>query len=904
VPPSPATGPLYLPHCVVDLDEGTVHTGEERRRLSAKESALLRYLVARPGEVIDRYTLLEDVWGYDSSRVVSRAVDTSICRLRRKLEADPAAPRHLRTVPGEGYRYDPPAAEEAAPPPPTTNLGEPVGGFYGRDAGLAWLRERARPGTATALWGPAGVGKTRLGHQWAAGLHASDPTLSGGAWLCDLRGVSTLAALVEAVGWTLQLAPVRSEDPAAAAARLGDALGWKGPLILLLDDTDSLGPLAGRAAMRWAAAAPEARIVLTTRTRPETLPSLHVRPLSPAASELVLGDRAARVGAALDDLPGVAALVARTEGVPLAIELAAVQLRFFRPAVLAERMQGGGISLPAPPPGAPARPTSVRRALATSWDMLAPDERLLLVASAALRGGIPAGAALAGAGLPTDAVALLDGLVDRSLLVARDPALPEPRFAIAGSVRAFAEEQAAAVDPRGEVPIRLGRWFDHASQGWVAHTHTPRVAAAMARLGRERENLQRAADALAPIDPAAAVRTSLARWWAERNMGPAALLQMGDLERTLDWARGAGDAALLSSALETAGWAQRARGDLAAAAALLEEGIAVATPDHPIEAVRARRSRADVARLSGDVDDAEARCRAALVLARESGDAHGEGHVQSLLGLVLLSRSDFDEAESALLSALAQFGTTGDLREQGAVWNYLGTVAGRRWRPAEARARYARGLSINQRAGAQHQALIAQMGLALREIDAGHTARARDHLRPVLRAWRAAGEPRMQAFALAQIACADHLDGDLDGARTGFDAALLRFRRTDRLNTALALQSLGVLDLRAGDLASARARLGEGLGIAEAHGDTVARVVVGGWLAVAEAADGAVPEAEARVSEIAALVPPGPFAGFHALVVALVAAHAGSEAAPPPTGALEGYQHRVARQLLSAAALA
>ena len=98
MPPSPATGPLYLPHCVVDLDEGTVHTGEERRRLSAKESALLRYLVARPGEVIDRYTLLEDVWGYDSSRVVSRAVDTSICRLRRKLEADPAAPRHLRTL--------------------------------------------------------------------------------------------------------------------------------------------------------------------------------------------------------------------------------------------------------------------------------------------------------------------------------------------------------------------------------------------------------------------------------------------------------------------------------------------------------------------------------------------------------------------------------------------------------------------------------------------------------------------------------------------------------------------------------------------------------------------------------------------------------------------------------------
>jgi DNA-binding response OmpR family regulator len=60
-------------------------------------------LVRRGGRVATRADLLEEVWGYDTD-VVSRTLDTHIGELRRKLEEDPSAPRHLLTVRKTGYR--------------------------------------------------------------------------------------------------------------------------------------------------------------------------------------------------------------------------------------------------------------------------------------------------------------------------------------------------------------------------------------------------------------------------------------------------------------------------------------------------------------------------------------------------------------------------------------------------------------------------------------------------------------------------------------------------------------------------------------------------------------------------------------------------------------------------------
>lgn len=72
--------------------------------LSAKEYQLLCYLLDRPGVIVSRDQLLEEVWGYRAA-TNTRTVDVHLGQLRSKLEEDPKQPRHLLTVHGSGYRF-------------------------------------------------------------------------------------------------------------------------------------------------------------------------------------------------------------------------------------------------------------------------------------------------------------------------------------------------------------------------------------------------------------------------------------------------------------------------------------------------------------------------------------------------------------------------------------------------------------------------------------------------------------------------------------------------------------------------------------------------------------------------------------------------------------------------------
>jgi DNA-binding response OmpR family regulator len=74
--------------------------------LAPKEFDLLLALLLRRGAVASRHELLREVWRYPSS-VSTRTLDTHIAELRRKLEDDPAAPRHILTVRKTGYRLQP-----------------------------------------------------------------------------------------------------------------------------------------------------------------------------------------------------------------------------------------------------------------------------------------------------------------------------------------------------------------------------------------------------------------------------------------------------------------------------------------------------------------------------------------------------------------------------------------------------------------------------------------------------------------------------------------------------------------------------------------------------------------------------------------------------------------------------
>jgi DNA-binding response OmpR family regulator len=72
--------------------------------LSPKEFGLLDCFTAHPGRALSRDTIMDEVWGYDS-RVTSRTIDRFVTTLRKKIEPDPARPRHIETIREFGYRF-------------------------------------------------------------------------------------------------------------------------------------------------------------------------------------------------------------------------------------------------------------------------------------------------------------------------------------------------------------------------------------------------------------------------------------------------------------------------------------------------------------------------------------------------------------------------------------------------------------------------------------------------------------------------------------------------------------------------------------------------------------------------------------------------------------------------------
>ena len=90
---------------VVDTSSRLVTKNGVACSLTPKAYELLLALVRRGGAVATRNELLKEVWGY-SAFVTTRTVDSHVAELRRKIETDPANPRHVKTVWKVGYRFE------------------------------------------------------------------------------------------------------------------------------------------------------------------------------------------------------------------------------------------------------------------------------------------------------------------------------------------------------------------------------------------------------------------------------------------------------------------------------------------------------------------------------------------------------------------------------------------------------------------------------------------------------------------------------------------------------------------------------------------------------------------------------------------------------------------------------
>ena len=101
--PDPFDDPIGFGDVEVSRASRSVQRAGAPVLLTPKEYDLLIALLDRRGAVASRGELLSEVWGY-SAEVFSRTVDTHVAELRRKLESDPTAPRHILTVRKAGYR--------------------------------------------------------------------------------------------------------------------------------------------------------------------------------------------------------------------------------------------------------------------------------------------------------------------------------------------------------------------------------------------------------------------------------------------------------------------------------------------------------------------------------------------------------------------------------------------------------------------------------------------------------------------------------------------------------------------------------------------------------------------------------------------------------------------------------
>ncbi len=318
--------------------------------------------------------------------------------------------------------------------------------FVGRAAELAGITALLRTARMVTVVGPAGVGKTRLSLRAAAVAARRFPD---GAWLADLAGVTDPDLLVPAVAAALGLHQTR-QSRTLGASLLGYLRGRR--LLLILDTCEHLVDACAAFADAVLRAAPGVTLLATSR-QPLDAQGEHAYPLLPLAAESDAADLFAQRAAAV--VPGftvtpqnradVVRLCRRLDGIPLAIELAAVRLRALPLAELASQLESGIRLLTVSRRGTSPRHQTLRAAVEWSYRLCTPAERALwerLSVFAATFDVSGAEEVCADDDPPQGQVVhALVGLVDKSVVL-RDQADPS-RYRLLSALREFGADQLA-----------------------------------------------------------------------------------------------------------------------------------------------------------------------------------------------------------------------------------------------------------------------------------------------------------------------------------------------------------------------------------------------------------------------------------------------------------------------------
>ena len=334
------------------------------------------------------------------------------------------------------------------------NLPAELTSFVGRRRQLQEVKSALTAARLVTLVGPGGVGKTRLGLRSATDLRRGIPD---GVWLVELAGLRDGELVTKAVMTSLGLRDELSRWP---VSRLIEYVASK-RVLLVLDNCEHLLDECAVLADALLREAPGLRILATSRqplgVAGETV--VQVGPLSVpdaddrtapdriAQSEAValLVERAREAGAAFDVTPDnqatVAELARRLDGIPLAIELAAVRLRTLGLDQLVERLNDRFHLLVGGSRTSPLRHQTLEATIAWSHDLLGQAERALLRRMSVFAGSFSLEAAewvgQAGGPTPAGVLDLLTALVERSFVI-REGTSGRARYRLHETMREFA----------------------------------------------------------------------------------------------------------------------------------------------------------------------------------------------------------------------------------------------------------------------------------------------------------------------------------------------------------------------------------------------------------------------------------------------------------------------------------
>jgi predicted ATPase len=341
-----------------------------------------------------------------------------------------------------------------------------VPGLVGRAAEVAAVRRTLGGGRLVTVTGLPGVGKT------AVGLTAASVAASGfadGSLLLPLEGLRDEALLPHTIAAALQLPDdfARGRLP-VLAEQLRDR-----HLLLILDTCEHLLGACASLIAALLPVCPKLQVLATSR-EPLRVPGeavVAVRPLRLADAVELFGRHAARAGAVLEpeQRAAVASVCVQLDKLPLAIELAAVQLADRQrdgaekplASLLAQLEEGHDVPRG---DGEPGRHRTLRAAIGWSHELCTPSERLLWARLSVFTGsfGRPDAQDVCASGqLPAETVAAgLSLLAERSVLLASQRPDGSPCFLLPATLRAYGRRMLRRLGQEEEFTIRHQRWQD------------------------------------------------------------------------------------------------------------------------------------------------------------------------------------------------------------------------------------------------------------------------------------------------------------------------------------------------------------------------------------------------------------------------------------------------------------